>query len=432
MTDDRKYWANRIGRRATRRQLLGRALTLSAGAAALVAVGCGSKSTSTGTSSSSQKYTDPGISDTEIKIGNTFSYSGPNAVVGQNIGGAIKAYFQYINETKNGVNGRKITFNTYDDGYDAGKALENTRRAVEQDQVFTMAFVFGTPMVAAILPYVGPKQVPILMPLTALHTFDDPKKYPSLVLSLPSYIGVAKAVGEYVAKTYPDAKVGLLTQNGDPGPDFVTGIKVGLGNNGKAVVDAQTTLPTDPSDDAQVEHLKASGATVWYNQAPNKQSALALKHAYDIGWRPPTFVATTNNSTQSLLSAGAEAVNGIITTEVYKDPQDPQWQNDPAMTQYKSIVTKYQPQTNVNDPQTVSGFTDAKMLEQFLSQMKEPTRNGLMAAIRSTKGYTTGLELPGITVNGSNQTNFLITQYQLARFDSTAQRWTTFGQVLSS
>jgi branched-chain amino acid transport system substrate-binding protein len=433
---EENYWQRFMDRRQTRRRLLGRLLVASAGSAALVAAACGSnKSASGGTTSattSGKKYADPGISDTEVKIGNSFSLSGPNAIVGQPMGGAMKAYFQYINEEKGGVNGRKVTFISYDDGYDPTKTLANTRQAVEQDNVFAIAFVFGTPPAAAILPYLTGKKIPLLMPLTAIRSFDNAKQYPWLAISMLSYYDGAKMIAQYITKQYPDAKIGVLSQNGDPGPDFLAGFKDNLGSSAKNLVDTETTLPTDPTDDAQVAHLKGSGATVWFLQSPQKQTVLSLKSAYTTGWRPQIFLGSTNNSVSALQAAGADSANGAITYESYKDPADPQWQNDPAVMEYRTVVTKYQPQfvPQLKDAQTIQAYAMAKTLVYFLSSMKQPTRKGLMDAVRSTKGYTSGLELPGVTLNGSQQSNFLLSQAQFARYDGSAGRWVDFGQVV--
>jgi branched-chain amino acid transport system substrate-binding protein len=380
---------------------------------------------------SNQKYPDAGISDTEIRVGDSYSYTGPNAAFGQALPPAVKAYFQYINEEKGGVNGRQLTFVSYDDGYDPATALANVRRLIEQDNVFFIAFDLGTPMAQAVLPYLTERNIPYLLPGTSASNFDDPKTYPTLLMTGPSYYANSKVMGKYVAQTFPGKKIGMLQQNGDPGPDFLNGFKDGLGDQLSNLVAVETALPSDPSVDAQVQHLKDAGVEVWFNQAPAKQATLGLKSAFQLGWHPQILMGTTNNNIQSvMLVAGVEASKDAITPLVIKDASDPQWNTDPTLQLYRQSMAKYQPKANVNDGPTLMGWQSATMVVQALQTMKEPTRKGLMDAFRGLQGYTTGVELPGITLNGSSSSNFLATQAQLARFDG--ERWSPFGSVLDS
>lgn len=381
--------------------------------------------------SSGAKYPDPGISDTEIRIGDSYSYTGPNAPFGQALPPAVKAYFQYLNEEKGGINGRQLNWISYDDGYDPAKALANVRRAVEQDNAFLIAFDLGTPMAQAVLPYLTDKGIPYFLPGTSASNFDDPSQFPTLLMAGPSYYANSKILGQYVAKTWPGKKVGMLQQNGDPGPDFMNGFTAGLGDQASNLVPVETALPSDPSVDAQIQHLKGAGVEVWFNQAPAKQAVLGLQAAYKLGWQPQILMGTTNNNAQSVMAvAGADATRDAITPLTLKDPSDPQWTDDPAMKEYRDIVGKYQPKTNLNDGPTLQGFQSARVLVDALTRMKEPTRKAFVDAIRGLQGYSTSLEFPGITWNGSATSNFMLTQAQLCKWDG--ERWTPFGQVLDS
>ena len=437
---EENYWKRLLDHPQSRRRLLGRLAAVSAGSAALLAAACGGNKSGAGAPSSGnttpgQKYPDPGISDKEIKIGDTSSYSGPVAANGLAIQQGVKAYFQYVNEEQGGVNGRKITYLSSDDGYDPAKALANVRRSVEQDGVFAIANDLGTPGAEAVLPYLTPKGIPFLMPGTSLNMFGDPQKYPSVIIAgpSPSYYAFAVILGQYVAKQFAGQKIGTLSQSGDPGPDFVNGFKAGLGDAAKNIVANETILPTAPTADAQVERLKTSGATVWLNASTPAPAVLALKSAFQLGWHPQIFVGSINNDPHSVLAAaGADATKGTITGLCYKGPapSDPQWKDDKDMVTYRKIVTKYQPQTDLQNLAAVSGYESAKTIVESLKRMKTPTRKGLIDAFRSLKNYSTGVELPGITLNGSDKSNFLLNQVQLARFDG--QRWVTFGGVLSA
>src|ERR671936_1195161 len=89
-----------------------------------------------------QKKYDPGATDTEIKIGNTNPYSGPASAYGT-IGKTISAYFKMVND-QGGINGRKINFISYDDGYSPPKTVEQARKLVESDEVLLVVGTLGT------------------------------------------------------------------------------------------------------------------------------------------------------------------------------------------------------------------------------------------------------------------------------------------------
>ena len=223
---------------------------------------------------------DPGVTATEIKIGNTNPYSGPASAYGT-IGKAISAYFKKVND-EGGVNGRKINFVTLDDGYSPPKTVEMVRRLVEQDQV---AFVFqtlGTPSNTAIWKYLNDEKVPQLFVATGATKWGDPKGHPWTMGWQPTYQTEGHIYAQYVLKNIPDAKIGILYQNDDYGKDYVKGLKDGLGDAAKkAIVLEQTYEVTDPTVDSQIVNLKNSGANVFFNVTTPKFAAQAIKKAAD-------------------------------------------------------------------------------------------------------------------------------------------------------
>src|SRR5262250_1210220 len=115
----------------------------------------------------------PGVTATEIKIGNINPYSGPASAYGS-IGKTIGAWFKKVNDD-GGINGRKITYITYDDAYSPPKAVEMARRLVEQDQVLLIFQSLGTPSNTAIQKYMNAQKVPQLFASTGATKFGDPK-----------------------------------------------------------------------------------------------------------------------------------------------------------------------------------------------------------------------------------------------------------------
>jgi branched-chain amino acid transport system substrate-binding protein len=374
---------------------------------------------------------DPGVTATEIKIGNTNPYSGPASAYGT-IGRVMAAYFKKINE-EGGINGRKINFITLDDGYSPPKTVEMVRRLVEQDQV---AFVFqtlGTPSNTAIWKYLNDQQVPQLFVATGATKWNDPKGHPWTMGWQPNYQTEGRIYAQHVLKTMPDAKVGILYQNDDYGKDYLKGFKDGLGDAAKKVIALEQTYEvTDPTVDSQIVNLKNSGANVFFNVTTPKFAAQAIKKAYDIGWRPLHFLNNVSNSVGTVLKpAGLEASKDIVTTFYYKDPTDPQWKNDPAYKDWLAFMQKYYPDGNLSDGANVYGYSVAQSLVIVLRQCgNDLSRANIVRQAASLKDVTIPMLLPGVKLNTS-PTNFApIEQMQLAKFDG--ERWVLFGEIFDA
>jgi branched-chain amino acid transport system substrate-binding protein len=270
-----------------------------------------------------QKKYDPGATDTEIKVGNIMPYSGPASAYGT-IGKAAAAYIKMVNDD-GGINGRKIDFISVDDGYSPPKTVEMARRLVEQDQVLLIWGSLGTPPNSAIQKYMNAKKVPQLHVYTGASKWNDPTHFPWTMGWQPSYQAEAKIYAAYILKNKPDAKIAVLYQNDDYGKDYLEGFETGLGARAKTMIVAKASYETsDPTVDSQIVQLQASGADVFFNITTPKFAAMAIRKAYDIGWKPLQFLNNVSASIGSVLTpAGLEQSTGIITTTYLKDPSDP-------------------------------------------------------------------------------------------------------------
>src|SRR5690242_197845 len=177
-------------------------------------------------SASARKQYGPGVSDTEIKIGNIMPYSGPASAYGI-IGKTMSAYFRMINDN-GGINGRKINFISYDDGYSPPKAVEQARRLVESDEVLLIFAPLGTASNAAIQKYMNTMRVPQLFALSGASRWGDPEHFPWTIGLQPNYRAEARVYAAYILEQYPNAKIGVLYQNDDFGKDYLLGLKDGL------------------------------------------------------------------------------------------------------------------------------------------------------------------------------------------------------------
>jgi branched-chain amino acid transport system substrate-binding protein len=378
-----------------------------------------------------QKKYDPGASDTEIRIGNTNPYSGPASAYGA-IGKAIAAYFNMVN-AQGGVNGRKINFISYDDGYSPPRTVEMARKLVEQDQVLFVFQTLGTPSNTAIHKYMNMRKVPQMHVATGATKWNDPKQYPWTMGWQPNYQTEAKVYARHILQTKPDAKIAVLYQNDDYGKDYLKGFRDGLGAKAKSMIVAEASYEvSEPTVDSQIVQLQSSGANVFFNITTPKFAAQAIRKAYDIGWKPVHYLNNVSTSVGSVLTpAGLEKSVGLITTAYLKDPTDKRWDNDPAVNTWREFMKKYHPEANVNDSFNIYGYTVAATLHQVLKQCGDNlTRDNIMRQAASMKDYRVDTLLPKITISTSASDFAPIEAVQLQRFNG--KQWELFGEVISS
>ncbi|HYB56450.1 MAG TPA: ABC transporter substrate-binding protein [Alphaproteobacteria bacterium] len=378
-----------------------------------------------------EKKYGPGVTDTEIKIGNTNPYSGPASAYGA-IGKAIAAYFAMIND-QGGINGRKINFISLDDGYSPPKTVEQTRRLVEEDKVLLDFQPLGTPCNTAIQPYLNEQKVPQLFVATGATKWNDPKHFPWTMGWQPNYQTESRIYAAYILKNMPDAKIAVLYQNDDYGKDYVKGMMDGLGDKAAKMVVAQKSYETsDPTVDSQIVALKASGADVFFNVTTPKFASQAIRKAYDIGWKETQFLNNVSQSVTGVLQpAGLEKAVGIISSYYLKDPSDPQWKDGKAYQDWLAWMKKYLPNGNVGDSFNVYGYTVAQTLVHVLKAAGDNlTRENIMKQAASIKSLELPMLLPGIKISTGPDDFAPIKQMQLMKFDG--KSWELFGSVLSA
>ena len=369
-----------------------------------------------------------GVTATEIKIGNTMPYSGPASAYGT-IGKVEAAYFKKIND-EGGINGRKINFVSYDDSYSPPKAVEMVRKLVEEDQVLFVFNPLGTPTNSAIWKYMNEKKVPQLFVATGATKWGDPTGHPWTMGFQPNYQIEGKIYAHYILKNIPNAKVGILYQNDDYGKDYVKGFKEGLGDAAKRVIIMEQTYEvTDPTIDSQIVNLKNSGANVFFNVTIPKFAAQAIKKAFEIGWKPTHLLNNVSSSVgATLVPAGLEASQGLISTQYLKDPTDPQWKSDKGFKDWTAFMQKYYPDGNLADAGNVYGYSVAQTVVQVLKQCgKDVSRENVMRQAASLKNFELPMALPGIKVNTSPTDFYPVEQEQLIKFDG--KEWVRFGEL---
>ncbi len=347
------------------------------------------------------------------------------------IGKTETAFFNMINE-QGGVNGRKINFISYDDGYSPPKTVEQVRKLVESDGVLLLFNTLGTPTNTAIHKYCNAKKVPQLFVATGATKWGDPKHFPWTMGWQPNYQSEGHIYATYLKEHNPNGKIGILYQNDDYGKDYVKGLKDGLGDKAKAMIVSELPYETsDPTVDSQIVSLKASGADVFYDVTTPKFAAQAMKKAAEIGWNPVHLLNSVSNSIGGVLkAAGLDNAEGALSTFYFKDPTDPTWQNDSGYKGWLAFMQKYYPDGDKTSSFTVYAYTVAQGLMNVLQRCgDELTRNNIMKQAANIEDLELPMLLPGIKVNTSPTDFFPIEQLQMARFDG--KEWKLFGPILT-
>ncbi|MGM4893148.1 ABC transporter substrate-binding protein [Tardiphaga sp. 839_C3_N1_4] len=371
-----------------------------------------------------------GVTDTEIKIGATFPFSGPASPL-SNTGKGLIAYVNSIND-RGGIGGKKINLITYDDAYSPPKTVEQTRKLVESDEVAFMFSPLGTPGIAATIKYVNLKKVPHLFVVSGVNKFTNFKEFPMTTTGLPSYDTEGKIYAKYITKTLPDAKIALLYQNDDLGKDFLAAFKGYLKDSFDKKVVASAYELSEPTVDTHVVNLKASGAGAFLVAGTPKFAAQAIKKAFDIGWKPLFLINYVSSSVAStIVPAGPEKAIGIVAATIAKDPSDKKWENDADIQWYKSHFAQYLPGADIGDANYVYGTEQGQILEQILKQCAgDYSRENIVKQARNIRDLSLPTLMPGITINTGPQNSMAYTQLQLQRWSGTS--WEQFGGLLDA
>ena len=374
-----------------------------------------------------QKKYDVGASDTEIKIGQTNPYSGPASVYSSQ-GKVMAAYFKMLNE-KGGINGRKVTWLSLDDGYSPPKTLEQVRKLVEQEEVLALMSCLGTPTNSAVQKYLNDKKIPHLLVSSGAARWNDPKQFPWSTPGYPAYVDEAAIYAKHAVQNYPTAKIGLLFQNDDSGRDYAAAFKKALGARAGQVVKELSFEVSDPNVDSQIIELKGAGVEVLFTNGIPKPMAQAIRKIAEIGWKPVQYLSATSNALSTLERAGYENSKGVITAQFMKSAGDPTWENDADMKAYLQFMKERAPELSPADSSAVQAYYMAHMAEHILRQAGDQlTRENVLKQATSLQDMRFPMLLPGVTVTVKPDDRTTFNTFRLSRFDG--QRWMLFGEPI--
>ncbi len=374
--------------------------------------------------------TDVGITSDQILLGTTIALSGPAAAYGT-IANAENAYFTYVNNTQGGVNGRKIKFKVLDDAYNPAQTVPLTKQLVESDQVFAMFSGLGTQAQTSVREYLNGKKVPQLFVATGATTWGKDFGSSQWTMSWqPPYQGEAHIYAKDVLQNHPNAKIGVLYQNDDYGQDYLTGLKVGLGDKASMIVATQSYDVTAADPFAQLTKLKAAGVDTLFLFSTPKPSIQSLAFVSKVGWAPTIYLNSVSNPQIYMASAAKSgaALKNVTSVGYIKDPTDPQWAGDEGMKLYKQVIANCST-CNVNDGFNIYGVAVAYTMVDVLKQAgNNLTRANVMKIASSQLNETNPFLLPGVKLTTTSSDHFPIMQEQVITWAGTG--WKLQGSLI--
>ena len=378
-----------------------------------------------------QKAYGPGVSDTEIKLGQSTPLSGPASAFGAGAGRAVLGYFDMLN-AQGGVNGRKINFTQLDNAYSAPKAIEQSRKLVEDVGVLAEIGTIGTVPNVAIQKYLNLKKVPQLFITAGGRRFNDPKTFPWTVPLYPDFETEGRIVAKYILKARPDAKIGVFYQNDDFGKDYLKGLRAGLGAKASQIIAEASYELADPTIDSQIVQLKAAGVDTLIEQSAAKATAQSIRKVHELNWSPLHVIGASSASLETVLKpAGLEASKGLVTTQFLKQPSDPAWANDEEVKSYKDFLKTYAPSANPDDYSVLVAYMNVNAVTLALKKCGDQlTRENLIQQATSLHGERIPLMLPGITISTKPDDYTPFKTLRIATFDGTS--WTLTGDPMSA
>ena len=378
-----------------------------------------------------QKAYGPGVSDTEINLGQSTPLSGPASSFGAGAGRAVVGYFEMLNQ-QGGINGRKIKFTQLDNAYSAPKAVEQSRKLVEDVGVLAEVGTIGTAPNVAIQKYLNGKKVPQLFITAGGRRFNDPKNFPWTVPLYPDFETEGRVIAKYILKTKPDAKIGVLYQNDDFGKDYLKGLRAGLGTKASQILAEASYEIADPTIDSQIVQLKSAGVDTLIEQSSAKAAAQSIRKVHELDWAPLHVIGGSTASIETVLKpAGLDASKGLVTTQFLKQPSDPAWRNDEEVKAYKEFLGKYAPSANPDDYSVLVAYMNVHALTLVLKRCGDQlTRESLLHQATLLHGERLPMMLPGVSLSIKPDDYTPFKTLRIATFDGAS--WTLLDDVLSA
>jgi branched-chain amino acid transport system substrate-binding protein len=340
---------------------------------------------------------EPGVSDAEIVIGGSNSFSGPLAFTGEQATKfGVDLYLKSVNDA-GGIHGRKVRTVYYDDGYRPQDAAANTKKLVDQDQIFAVIAPQGTPPVVATLEYLEQNRVPLLFPFQGSpvtrgrkHVFSGMTLYDRQAHMMIDYLVVQRKLRTFAA----------LYQDDEYGKTFLTAFDKDLARH-KLKLAATEPVKRGVTDvSAQIAKLQATKPEVTFLVLTPGAGAQALKERQKIGWNDTIMVSSGPLTDEQYLALAGPAAEGVEGLSLWPDP----FTSDLAGVRlYREHMAKYFPK-NPPNRYSLSGYFAAMLFAEGAKRAgRNLTREGLITALESVKAWESGI-LPPITIGPDHET----------------------------
>jgi branched-chain amino acid transport system substrate-binding protein len=371
----------------------------------------------------------PGVTAAEIKIGQTVPYSGPISTL-SNFGRLEAAYLRKINAS-GGINGRKVTLISLDDAFAPPKTVEQTRKLVESDGVLAIVGSVGSPTNLAVAKYLNRNKVPQILLLASTPKLDDPENLPWTTTFMMPQPVEARIYAEYLLRARPDSKIGVIYENDDLGKGQLAGFKTALGPTAPAMIVGEAAYDvTEPTIDSQIVALKASGADTLFHASNARFAAQAIRKAHELGWNVQHVLLSGVSGISTVLRpAGLAASTGAVTALWLKSPEDPIWDADAGMREYRAFMKEWAPNEDIEN--SIFAYSTAQMIVEILTNCGEDlSRENLIKQATNIRGFQLPMFLPGVTINVSPSARVGWRKARMARFDG--NRWVLLDDVVGN
>jgi ABC-type branched-subunit amino acid transport system substrate-binding protein len=366
-----------------------------------------------------------GVSDTEIKLGTHMPLSQTPAAAYSIIADGMKAYFDYINETEGGVDGRKITLLVGDDHYSPPDTLEVVRRLVEQDKVFGIIGGLGEATHFQVWEYLAERGVPDLFISSGIEAWTDPV-VKTRFGGNPVYSQEGAMLGQYIAEQYPGKKLGLLVQDDDFGHEGEAGIRTGIEGSDVEITTVETYDPANLVGDVtgQTQRLKNEGVDVVAAYALPSQAASLIKTAREVlNWDVPIVISGVNASDAFVQLAGVDNAEGVVTVLFGHQA----WEtDDPGVRQFLDVMETYAPGASVENFSEY-GYIIAELTVEALKRVgPDLTREALVEELESMRDYQCSLCFAPNRMSPTDHRPFEVERY--VRLED--GNWVPFGDLV--
>jgi ABC-type branched-subunit amino acid transport system substrate-binding protein len=338
-----------------------------------------------------------GVTDDEILFGSCLPMTGDNMINGLAYREGAKAYFDYINDAKGGVNGRKIKLLSEDDGYDVDRAIVCYKHLLEEN-VFATGLTVGTPTAAKYVLLAENNKVPFIANGGGPKLMSEPlRKYVFAVRA--SYDDESRVGVDHLWNDVGARKFAVIYQNDALGASGLDAVKAALAAHESAPAAAASYVRNTDDIDAAYAAVKAVNPDVVYIAGVTMPTAAVLKKAKADGWKP-IFVALPGRDTQ-LIASAKEAADDVIIGNPTPISDMIQF---PSVALYRRALKKYAPEAKISAI-SLQSFVDAMIIVEGLRRAgKELTREKFVQALESMGDYDAGLG-PEFKVRYSKETH---------------------------